>query len=270
MRAYPRAVPSPQEPSIIQQDPVWFCDKQWEIIEWVRDYPEVYVPSCRSSGKSCTAAHVALWFLYTHSNSLVVTTAPTGRQVKRILWQEIRRAHVKATVRLGGDLLEQELTIDGKWYAFGFSSDEPTNFSGLCADWVLFGVDEATSIPSETSGAIDGVHSGGQTCLLAIGNPADGSSAFAVRTAKADPTTKAVTISAYDTPNFTPPSITEADIASGAWEEKIAAARGLPHSRLVALAFAAKAYHTCRNAVLWSCRIRSRGNALPLLGPIPL
>ncbi|HSH82297.1 MAG TPA: hypothetical protein VLA19_27535 [Herpetosiphonaceae bacterium] len=52
-----------KRPSIIQQDPVWFCDKQREIIELVRDNPEVYAPSCRSSGKSFTAAHVALWFL---------------------------------------------------------------------------------------------------------------------------------------------------------------------------------------------------------------
>jgi phage terminase large subunit len=95
--------------SRIQHDPIWFCDrvlgaslwaKQQEIIEAVRDTREVYVPSCHSSGKSSTAAHVALWFLFSHPNSIVVTTAPTGRQVKKILWQEIRKAYIGARVPL--------------------------------------------------------------------------------------------------------------------------------------------------------------------------
>src|SRR5688572_4231813 len=71
----------------IQQDPVWFCErilgaklwgKQQEIAEAVRDHQFVYAPSTHASGKSWTAAHIALWFLYTHLNSIVVTTAPTG------------------------------------------------------------------------------------------------------------------------------------------------------------------------------------------------
>ena len=177
--------------------------KQREIIEAVRDCAEVYVPSCHASGKSFTAAHVALWFLYSHPNSIVVTTAPTGRQVKKILWQEIRRAHGKAPVPLGGALLKQEMQIDEKWYAFGFSSDEPTNFSGLHADWVLFIVDEATGIPAESWEAIDGVLSNEHAHLLAIGNPTDGSSEFAVRCAKGGPGVAVLPISAYDTPNFT-------------------------------------------------------------------
>ncbi len=216
--------------------------KQQEIIEAVRDHAEVYVPSCHASGKSFTAAHVALWFLYSHPNSIVVTTAPTGRQVKKILWQEIRRAHGKAPVPLGGTLLKQELQIDEKWYAFGFSSDEPTNFSGLHADWVLFIVDEATGIPPESWEAIDGVLSNEHAHLLAIGNPTDGASEFAVRCAKGGPGVAVLPISAYDTPNFTELGIIEADIASGTWEEKVKAADSLPHKYLVAPSWVAKVY----------------------------
>lgn len=70
-------------------------------MEAVRDFPEVYVPSCHSSGQSFTAAHVALWFLYSHPNSIVVTTAPTGRQVKRTRWQEIGTAWSHTLTALG-------------------------------------------------------------------------------------------------------------------------------------------------------------------------
>lgn len=234
-----------------QNDPVYFCDKvlgatlwkrQQDIIEAIRDYGEVYVPSCHSSGKSYVSAHVALWFLYTHPNCIVVTTAPTGRQVKRILWQEIRKAYAAAKYPLGGEILKQELQIDDKWYAFGFSSDEPTNFSGIHADWVLFIVDEATGIDTEIWEAIDGVLSGDNTRLLAIGNPTDETSEFAKRIKKAGEREKIIRITAFDTPNFTESGITEADIASGAWKAKLEAAGGVHYPYLSSPNWVAKIY----------------------------
>ncbi len=93
----------------IQSDPAFFCSRvlgaslwatQRQILAAVRDTPEIYVPSCHASGKSFTAADVALWFLYAHPNAIVATTVPTARQVKRILWQEIRRTWVGARVPL--------------------------------------------------------------------------------------------------------------------------------------------------------------------------
>ena len=53
------------------------------------------------------------------------------------MWGEIRRAHGQAKIRLGGELLQTEVKIDPKRYAFGLSTDQPTNFSGIHADWVL-------------------------------------------------------------------------------------------------------------------------------------
>ncbi len=202
---------------------------------------------------------MALWFLYTHPNSIVVTTAPTGRQVKRILWQEIRRAWGKARVPLDGELLKQELQIDEKWYAFGFSSDEPTNFSGLHADWVLFIVDEATGIPAETWEAIDGVLSGENVRLLAIGNPTDPASEFATRITKAGEGTEIIPISAYDTPNFTEAGITEADIASGAWKQKIEAAGGVRYTYLISPTWVARVYQKYGpESAMYLSRIKAR------------
>ena len=64
--------------------------KQIEIIEAIRDHSRVAVRSCNGSGKSYVAAYVVLWWLMCHTDSVVITTAPTGHQVKDILWREIR------------------------------------------------------------------------------------------------------------------------------------------------------------------------------------
>jgi len=77
-------------------DPVWWIrevlgDDLWgeqaQIVESVRDTPETAVRSCHGIGKSFIAARTALWFLYTHAPSIVITTAPTDRQVRGILWK---------------------------------------------------------------------------------------------------------------------------------------------------------------------------------------
>ena len=69
--------------------------------------------------------------------------------VRKVLWREIRRAYGKAKVPLGGEILQTELRIADRWYAFGFSPDEPTNFSGLHAEYVLVIIDEATGVAAD-------------------------------------------------------------------------------------------------------------------------
>src|SRR5688572_18649539 len=49
----------------------------------------VAVKSANAVGKTYLAADLALWFLYTHQPSIVITFAPTDRQVRLLLWQEI-------------------------------------------------------------------------------------------------------------------------------------------------------------------------------------
>jgi len=233
----------------IQRDPVYFCDcilganlwgKQREIAEALVDTQFVYVPSCHASGKSFVAAQIALWFLYSHPNSIVVTTAPTGRQVGKVMWGEIRRAYMGATVPLGGELLQKELKIDPKWYCFGFSTDTATNFSGIHADWVLVICDEATGIAPDIWEGITGVIANANTRLLAICNPTDGSAEIATRVRRGGERTKTIYISAYDTPNFTTFGITESDIAARTWRDKITGP--LPMSYLATPQYAADVY----------------------------
>jgi superfamily II DNA or RNA helicase len=69
---------------------IW--EKQIEIADAVDDHRYVAVASCHGAGKSHIAARIALAFLHTRPRSIVLTTAPTARQVQHVLWREINSA----------------------------------------------------------------------------------------------------------------------------------------------------------------------------------
>ena len=106
------------------KDPVYFLEEilgvePWEkqklIIESVRDNTNTCVASGHGVGKTFVSAATALWFLFTHYQSRVITTAPTNRQVESILWAEIWNLFNNARVPLGGRLLKTSLNIEEKW-----------------------------------------------------------------------------------------------------------------------------------------------------------
>src|SRR4051794_17264488 len=91
-----------------KQDPVAFArlmlgENPWhvqeEILRSVATNPLTAVKSCHSSGKTFNAAAVALWFLLQWEESLVITTAPTFRQVK-VMWGEIAAARKRSRIIL--------------------------------------------------------------------------------------------------------------------------------------------------------------------------
>ena len=100
-----------------QKDPLFFSrhilggeqpwQKQIKIMKSVHDNPKTVVPSGFGVGKTWVAARTVLWFLFSHSNSLVITTAPTWRQVENVLWAEIRRQHQQSSKPLGGEILRK-------------------------------------------------------------------------------------------------------------------------------------------------------------------
>lgn len=238
-------------PSIIQRcqaDPVWFFDDILQSTAWstqkeialsVRDNPDTSVKGCHSPGKSYISARIALWFLYSFPHSLVITTAPTDRQVRGILWKEISVAYKGAKFPLGGKLITRELKLDDDWFAIGFTAPDydPNRFQGFHAPHVLVICDESSGISEDISEAIDGVLSGPHCRRLDIGNPTDPLSAFAKTFKNAD--VFKFTISAYDTPNFTDNGITETDIISGSWQDKL---KALTNTNIVTPQWASKIY----------------------------
>src|ERR1035441_4012264 len=79
---------------ILGQDP-WSV--QQEILKSVATNPLTAVKACHASGKTYNAAAVALWALARWPESLVITTAPTFRQVQ-VLWGEIAEARKRSRI----------------------------------------------------------------------------------------------------------------------------------------------------------------------------
>lgn len=153
-------------------------DKQEEILWAVRKHKRVCVKSCNSAGKTFVAADVALDWLITRPNSVVVTTAPTFHQVETILWREIRHACFSSKIPIGATPLNTELKLSDKWYAIGVATDNPVNFQGKKSDTgnLLIIADEASGIPSEMAEMFDALL---PACILAIGNPLEAMGFFA-------------------------------------------------------------------------------------------
>jgi hypothetical protein len=145
---------------------------QVDIGNAVRDYPRVSVAACYASGKTFTAACLVLWWIFTRRPALVITTAPTGRQVKTLLWREVRKLYKKARRRLPGRMLQTKLELADDWQAFGFASDAPNSVAGLHeAANVLFIEDEAAGMEPEVVDGFEGITAGSDSRHLKIGNP---------------------------------------------------------------------------------------------------
>ncbi len=179
----------------ILKEPLW--SKEEEILNAVKDYPEVSVRSCHASGKTYTAARVVTWWLCSFPNSVVITTAPTFRQVEQLLWREIRSSVAGKDIFPEAAILNTRIELGEKWYALGLSADKSEQFQGFHSAHLLVVVDEASGVSEEIFMAVDGL---APTRVLLIGNPTQNTGRFA--TSFKSPTVKKIQISAFDTPNF--------------------------------------------------------------------
>lgn len=226
------------EPAPYLDDPVGWTDdvlgeflwsKQREIMQSIIDNRYTAVKACHGPGKSFVAARAACWWENVHElgDAFVVTSAPSWPQVQAILWREIRRAHNKAK-------LPGRITLDCHWYMGEGKSDEeliamgrkPADynehaFQGIHARYILIILDEACGIPVALWTAVMTLMTNENARLLVIGNPDDPGSYFA-KVCKPGSGFNVITISAFDTPNFTgeqvPPSVAE-QLVTRMWVE---------------------------------------------------
>lgn len=181
---------------------------QRKILAAVAKHRRVAVKSCHEVGKSFTASRVVAWWLDRDKvgDAFVVTSAPTGPQVKAILWREIKRAH--AAGNLAGRVNQTEWylpTASGEeLVAFGRKPNDydPTSFQGIHAPRVLVVLDEACGIQGPLWEAADALIANNESKILVIGNPDDPMSHFA-EICKPGSGWHVIEISAFDSPNFT-------------------------------------------------------------------
>lgn len=215
----------------IRKHPEWFFEhmlgvemkgKQLEIVQSVMNNRVTTVRSCHAAGKSFTAACTAIWFLMAYPESIVVTTAPTWRQVKDILWREVATRFAKAKIPLAPkEPTATGLNISTNWYAVGLSTKDPDKFQGYHADsgHLLAITDEAAGMEEPIFEAIDAILTSEKCRLLMIGNPTSSSGTFRDSHKPAYPANK-IKISAFDTPNFTANGIRNEDDLIGAIDNK--------------------------------------------------
>ena len=148
---------------------IW--SKQADILRAVRDHDRVAVRSCNGSGKTFLAAHAVLWWVATRPEGVVITTAPTLRQVESLLWREIRGAYHRSEGAIGGEISKAALDLGPRNFALGIATDRAERFQGFHAGEILFVVDEASGVSEEIFDAIRGSMTSRTAKLLLIGNP---------------------------------------------------------------------------------------------------
>ena len=178
--------------------------RQVEIAESVVRNRRTAVPSCHDAGKSFIVSRLAAWWLSVHApgEAFLVSTAPTYRQVRAILWREINRAHARGT--LPGRVNQSEWWIGKQLVGLGQkpADYDAAAFQGLHARYVLVIMDEACGIAGELWAAADSLIANEDSRLIAIGNPDDPASAFA-EACRPGSGWHVMPISAFETPNFT-------------------------------------------------------------------
>jgi hypothetical protein len=248
-----------------KKDPEWFMRevlgenpsaKQVEIAEAVRDNRVTAVPSCHGSGKSWVAARIALWFCYCHEEAQVITTAPTERQVKGVLWGELHKSHRRARLPLGGESTALQIKLADKHWILGFTAPDwdASRFQGFHAPHVLVVVDEASGISVQLMDQIDSLLSGGHARKLLIGNPVVAGGSF--QRDCESPNVKTIPISAWGTPNFQEFGIVESDIIDGSWRAKIDG-RPMPYPELISPEWVAERFALWGvDSAAWQARVR--------------
>jgi len=164
----------------LRRDPVAFAravlglepwHMQEEVLRALASRRRVAVAGGHAVGKDHVAAAAMLWFLCTRERSVVLSTAPTARQVRMLLWGELRRQWASSRIPLGGRLSATSLVLGPGWYALGFSTDAAERFQGFHARSMLVVIDEAAGVERGIHEAADTVLTGEESSLLLIGNP---------------------------------------------------------------------------------------------------
>ena len=205
----------------IRKEPVNFAsnilgvkpwDKQKQILNAIAANRSVAVRSCNGAGKTFTAAIVILWWLMSYDNAIVITTAPSERQVREILWRELQKLYMPVRDIVGGKLTRTRLEVSPTRYAYGFSTNTEDRFQGFHSGNILVIVDEASGVDEFIYNAISGVITAKNSKLLLIGNPHGYAGTFYDAFHKDRKQFETIHISAFDLPAFKAEGITEKNI----------------------------------------------------------
>lgn len=157
-----------------------YTDDVKELMRSVARNTITVARSANATGKTFSAARLALWFYLTFPDSQVyVTAAPPLENLKNLLWGEIMNVVTKYPQLFTAERMNT-LMVSRSPRSFitgvaipttGTSDERQSKFSGKHAPYLFFIVDEGDAVPEEVYKGIEGCMSGGMTRLLIMFNP---------------------------------------------------------------------------------------------------
>jgi len=194
----------------------------------------VSVASGHALGKDYIASCLILWFLLTHIPSIVLATAPTQRQVQKVIWGELENKVFGAKFPIGGRLITNQLIMDDaqRWYALGFTTKDikktPGKFQGFHQKNVLLIFSEAQAIERPIWEQAESLMTGENVRWIALGNPLVSYGAF-YETWRPGSGWFNIRLDCEDNPNYLQRREVIPGLASYDWVERMAAKRGRDH-----------------------------------------
>ena len=220
MQEQPGIVPTPLEfASDVLGVELWA--KQREVLSALVKHRRVAVKSGNGLGKGFCAAVALLWFIHAHKDAAIaLSTAPTFRQVRHVLWRQVRRLYRPNAQLLGGKMLDTRWEISDERYAMGLSAENADQFQGFHSPNMLIVVDEAEGVSDEIYEAIEAVMTTADPLLLLIGNPTTVTGAFRRAFYEERQLYHNITISALDSPNVLAGKTVVPGLTSARWVEE--------------------------------------------------
>ena len=152
-------------------------DEQKAIVISVWENKYTGVKAAHNVGKTFIEACVVLSYIMLYANSIVITTAPTARQVRDLLWAEINNLYAGIKNPFAGEIKLMGLSVGPKWFASGIATEagkeeqSAVKFQGYHSGRILVVLDEAVGIHPSIWEAVDGIASSENSKVLAVGNP---------------------------------------------------------------------------------------------------
>ena len=207
---------SPSQKAMLRKvvsDPVRFAreilgltlwEREVEILRSIQTRHRTAIRAAHGLGKTFTLAAAVLWWLAYYEDGIVLTTAPTLRQVETQLWREIHKLVACAKIRYTA---EEPNTAKLKFrgnnnFALGLSTDKAESFQGYHARHILIIVDEAPGIEATIWDAFEGIMAGGDVRIVMAGNPTRPSGPFFDAFHDQRGLWNCITIDAFDSPNL--------------------------------------------------------------------
>ena len=196
-------------------------EKQEEVLTALTGHRRVAVKAGNGLGKGFCAAVAVLWFMHAHPDAAIaLSTAPTFRQVRHILWRQLHRLYRPVAKTLGGKMLDTRWELSDERYAMGLSADSADQFQGFHSPNMFIVVDEAEGVSDEIYEAIESVMTSADPLLLLIGNPTTMTGAFRRAFYQERGIYRAITISALDSPNVRAGRVIIPGLTTPRWVEE--------------------------------------------------